>query len=325
MRIFEFVRNEAGDGDGGGGSATLMSAPAPESPDLAGDTRQEVIQSAAPTGAPSILDEAGALKPGFVDALGADYEPDKGILSRYEGKAIPDVLKSLAENTRTARSKALSYPGEDADEGAWNAWRKGANVPEAVEQIMPHDMEAFSEKTGWSPELLTPAIENAIKRGAPGPVISGMLADIETLAEAQNAAFSQQTAEAQEAAKLELADVFKGEADQRIANAVAAMERVAEKAGLSDDELQALKESPAFGDNPAVIRMFDRIASMVTEAGYRGASGATSIANEFRTPMQRAEAVMNGEDAEAHKLFMAGDPRVNAQVDAWLKEASEAA
>lgn len=326
---FDILRDEGGDGgDGGGGAApsaapTLMSPPATESPDLAGDSRQELIAS-TPTGFDySAILDGGTLKPGFADALGADYEADKGILSRYDGKPIPDVLKSLAENTRTARSKALSYPGEDATDEQRAAWNKGAMVPEAVEQIMPHDMDAFTEKTGWTPEILTPAIENAIRRGAPGPVITGMLADIEALADSQNQGFAAEMAKAQEVAKAELLDSFGAEAPQKIQAAVGAMERVAEKAGVPAETIQNLKNSPSFGDNPAVIRMFDSIASMVTEAGYRGANGATAIANEFRTSWQRAEAVMNGEDAEAHAKFMAGDPVVNDQVNAWLKEAAD--
>lgn len=321
----DILRNEGGgEGDGGGGgSPTLMSPPATESPDLAGDSRQEIIAS-TPTGFDySTILDGGTLKPGFADALGADYEADKGILSRYEGKPIPDVLKSLAENTRTARSKALSYPGEDATDEQRAAWNRGANVPEAVDQIMPHDMDAFTSKTGWTPEILTPAIENAIKRGAPGPVITGMLADIEALADSQNQGFSAEMAKAQEAAKGELMDSFGAEAPQKIQAAVKAMERVAEKAGIPAETIQSLKDSPAFGDNAAVIKMFDSIASMVTEAGYRGANGATAIANEFRTPKQKADAVMNGDDAEAHAKFMAGDSVVNDQVNAWLKEAAE--
>lgn len=318
------ISNNLDGGDGGGGGTLLGGGGDPsatKTPTVAGDTPPVD----APAFDPASVFENGILRDDYVSKLGESFEKDAGILERYKGKQFPDVLKSLAENQRMARSKALSYPGEDADEQAWDAWRKGANVPESPDQVMPLEMEAFTQATGWTPEVLTPMVQSLIDKGVPGPAISHAIGQIQELAAAQNQAYLAE----QQKAKTEALDALRAEygveMDTKLTAAQESMKRIFDKAGVPSDRSAALLNNPHFGDNPDVIRAFSSLSSMVLEAGYRGSAGAAGLLGSAMPPMEKAQAIMNsapGFEAESKKFF-AGDPAINDMVNKLIAEGQQ--
>lgn len=304
---FGGIRNEEGGDAGGGGAA--------------------VADPVADPSTPPSFDASGIFnRDGKFTDIGERYKTDDvdaDYINRYfKDKTPSDVAKILKDNQVAARSKSVTYPGADATEDDWTRYRSAVGVPESVEQVMPEDFESFQNATGWTPEVATPVIDAMIKAGAPGPVISASIAAVQAAAENQGQQWAAQAQEAQEAAKAQVLEAFGTEMAEKVNSATTAAEKLAMKAGLTQEQIEDVKAGVAEIRNPAITRMFAELSGTIQEAAYRGPS-ATSKAEEFMPPKELANAIMNDENHPMNAKFMAGDDEVNDYVNDLLLKASK--
>lgn len=308
MRHHELVRNEEG-GEVGGGAAMTDS-----------EVSGGVDPSVPPTfDASGIFDSDGR----FGD-IGSRYQTDDidadFINRNFKGKSPSEVAKILKDNQIAARAKSIAYPGEDANEADIQRFREAAGVPSEVSQVMPEDFESFQNATGWSEEVATPVIQALIDANAPGPVISAGLAAVQEAATKQIEAWQAESAQAQEAGRLEIRDDFGPDYQQRVDGAVTAAEKLGVKSGLNQEAIDQIKDMVGNMSNPGLTRMFANLGDAITEAAYRG-PGHTQNVDEFRGPGDIARAIMEDSNHPMNAKFLAGDNDVNKYVDELLAKA----
>lgn len=303
---FGVIRNEEGGDAGGGGTAVADSVADPSTP---------------PTfDATGIFDREGK----FAD-IGERYktdEVDAEYINRHlKGKTPSEVAKILKDNQTAARAKNIAYPGLEATDDDRARYNAAVGVPESVDQVMPEDFESFQNATGWTPEVATPVIDAMIKAGTPGPAITAAIAAVQEAAENQGQQWAAQAQEAQESAKAQVLEAFGTDAEAKINSATTAAEKLAMKAGLTQEQIDDVKAGVSEIRNPAITRMFAELSGTIQEAAYRGPS-ATSKAEEFMPPKELANAIMNDENHPMHSKFMAGDDEVNNYIDELLLKAA---
>ena len=312
MRQYELIRNEEG-GDAGGGAAVA-------------DPTEEYGSdpSTPPTfDASGMFDADGKFQEigdRFKnDSVDADY-----INRNFKGKSPSDLAKMLKDNQTAARAKSVSYPGADATDEDWSRFREAAGVPESADQVMPEDFESFQNATGWTEEVATPVVDALIQSGAPGPAITAGLAAVQEAAAAQAEKWQAEAQERREAGKQQLLEAFGTETDARINGATVAAEKLGIQAGLSQEQIEGVKQVVSQIDSPELTRMFAHLSDAISEASYRG-PGQTAKVDDFRGPAETAQAIMEDDQHPMHAKFMAGDDAVHKHVDTLLAKARDIA
>lgn len=253
------------------------------------------------------------------DDVDADY-----INRHFKGKTPSEIAKTLKDNQTAARAKGVSYPGAEASEDDWVQWRKAAGVPESADQVMPEDFEAFQNATGWTPEVAQPVLDAMIKAGAPGPVITAAIGAVQQAAAAQIEAWTAEGQQSHEANVDEVRKAFGAETDARIDGGVVAAEKLGLKSGLTQEQIDEVKEGIREVRNPSITRMFANLADAIRAAAYQG-PGAASMASVYEGPREEAEAIMGNPKHPMHQKFLEGDREVHTYLDDLLDKAQKLA
>lgn len=310
------LRNEM-TGPEGGGAAVAEPATSPET----------TTTSAADPSVPPSYDATGLFSPdGKFESIGEKFGNDSVsadfIDRNFKGKSPAELALHLKNNVEAARARQVAYPNAESSEEDWGAWRKAAGVPESVEQVMPEDFESFQNATGWTPEVAQPVIDAMIKAGTPGPAISAAIAAVQTAATTQGEAWKSEGQEAHLAKENALNEVWGVEKDAKISAAQGAAEKVAIKAGLSEDEVADISAGIKDLRHPGLTRVFASLADTIAEASYKGPAAA-SMADQFRPPREEAQSIMNDTNHPMHGKYRSGDREVHDHVDRLLKKATE--
>ena len=332
MKLRDLLFSEAPEGgDGGGGGSTLMTTPAPEPATPAPAAQVEPTPEPTPTPAPykidlnAMFEPTGQFQKGWASQLGDGFVDHAPTLERF--KDLPSLASSYMEAKKALSQKALSYPGEDATDEQRAEWNKPAGVAESVEQYREsrwgedaQGLEDFKAVTGIGDEQLDQLLKDSIEAGVPARALGKQLETFAALSKLQAEEIEAQHALTQEDARSQLQEMFGDDTNAKIQSSIQAMDRVAEIAKLSPETVQALKENPNFGGNPDVVRLFAAVADSISSAAYKGHGLGTDVAQQFRSPMDHANDIMNNPENPLHEKYLAGDIKANAKVDALLAE-----
>lgn len=283
---------------GGGGGTPPTDAPPTDAP--------------APWDSSTTFDSEGRFKEGFSAGL-ADENLSAEFLDRFKGKSTKEVFSALKDNMSAARGKAVTYPGGDATDEDRAAWAKVAGVPEDIAQVLPQDMDAFTAATGWTPEIVTPAIQAMIDAGAPGAVITAATQAVQAAAEGQIAELVKQQEAAAQAGKDAFIQQHGAKYEDALKGAQTAVEKLGLQAGLPAESIARMKEGVASFANPELTTMFAALADTISEAQYRGA-GASGMAEAFGGPERELASYLEDTSHPNYERYGKGDEAAVARV-----------
>ena len=237
-RILFAPDDGAGAGDpaaSGADPAATVAAPAP---------------SPAPAPEPAPAAPAPAAQTSWRDSLPDDIK-SAPTLSKFE--TLEGLAKSYVNLEKMVGTDKVPVPKEGDTEG-WARWDKAAGVPEKLEDYGFKPPEGLPEGLQYVPELdqrLATALQKAgVAKGRAGAVRDEVLA---IATEVETAKLKQQQA-AREAGMADLKKEYGQAFNQEMTRAKLA---VKEYAG---DEFVAFLEETGYGDDPRMIRAFNKIA-----------------------------------------------------------------
>ena len=265
----------------------------------------------------SVFDEAGRFKEDFGSSMASDNLP-ADFLNRFQGKTPSEVFSSLRDNMTSARAKAVTYPGsESTDEDRAN-WNRAAGVPEEVAQVLPQDMKGFTEATGWTEEVVTPAIQAMIDAGTPGPAITAATQAVQAAAEVQMSAYHAEAEKISQEGKDAFIAQHGAKHEQALEGAKTAVEKLALKAGLPAESIARLSENVGDFVNPELTSMMAVLSDTISEAQFRGA-GASNMGDEFGGPERELASYLEDSGHPNRERFLKGDTAANDRVNELIE------
>lgn len=230
-----------------------------------------------------ILNPDGKFRPGWVDAMGDDFAPDRAMLDSMP--TIQDLVKSYAATKRMV-GKKLEPPGPDAPSEQVSAWRKTIGVPDSPEGYEikpPENLEGVQFDEKLAGEFSTLAHELNIPKTAAQKLVAWQLEkEAALVAKAEEAQAEADKVTLQEQTRV-LREKWGDKFDGNINAARNAVKHLAQQAGVEVD----ISTHPAFAD-ANIVALFSTIGRRMTED-----PGLSTTSNTFEPPMTEAQWAMD--------------------------------
>jgi hypothetical protein len=232
-----------------GGDSTLLSS---QGGDGQGQGQQQQQQQQASSISHGDWLTDGKFTSGLSGRLSDDLKPYAGLVKKFEGVSIQDVIRSHGELEKKLGQR-VQPPGPEAKEEEIAAWRKLVGAPEKADGYEIKRPDDIPEAI-WSDELANGFKQLAHKHHLPPSVAADM---VNWWNGQQKAALSnlQQQAEAEVHA---MTTELQKEWGERFQANILGAQRVAALAKLDVND-------PAIGNNPAVIRALHAMSALVSE------------------------------------------------------------
>lgn len=169
----------------------------------------------------------------------------------------------------------LDRPAKDQPLTEWmKANREVFGLPEAADGYKIEQPKDWPKDAGWDKDFEAQARAFAFDQGLPPAAVQGMVNLYAAKVRELNGKADTDLAAANDAMRSELTRDWGGQADARMLRAGQAAQVIAEKAGMTADQVADVAKSlSAKAGDANVIRMFDAIAGMMGDDKMLGAGG----------------------------------------------------
>lgn len=292
MTKFQCLYHEASDdmAGGGDGGATATTATG--------------VDSGAATPPAGLVNADGSFAEGWFSRLGDQYAPYAETAKNF--RHVGDLVKSVVH----LRGAGPKYPGEQATPDEVARFREAALVPKEAAGYGLSAPERLPDGVAWDQATADRFAEIAHKHHIPAPAMKALVAAQLEIEGGRAQQFRDHVARQQREAQDGLVAEWRGDYNANIQQARQFTGRIADAAGLSQEDAARLASDPAFA----------RVAVAMSKLTAEDAIRAPAMA-ELRSARQRADEIMRGTDSQWGRLYQEGNRQAMEVVTELLRRA----
>lgn len=252
----------------------------------------------------------------------ADYSPEEREWLTAKGLAVEDpaaVLPKLVKGHRSAEQRIgkgldsiMDRPKEGQSYAEWARANAAAlGLPEAEDGYQVERPEGWPKDAPWNDDLASKARKIAFDHGLPPQALGAFTQLYAAQIASMNDAVDQQLEQSRSAMMGELEKDWGAAMPQKLAQARAGAQQLAQAAGLGSDALELFSAAlaPKVGD-PAVMRMFAAVGEMLGEDSAPGLGQGGGLA----MTAAEAKAALDTEYGPDSEWARAGASRDHAKI-----------